>query len=128
MPTGRIQVTPHGPYVVSGGVPLVGAGGPIPTGEVYTLCRCGGSARRPFCDSTHRRIAFDGHGTADGPGCEPGTGSDPGIEVRDDGPLAVTGVDLQHEDGSTAAHPRFTLCRCGASATMPFCDGSHQQK
>ncbi|WP_372587560.1 MULTISPECIES: CDGSH iron-sulfur domain-containing protein [Sphingomonas] len=22
------------------------------------LCRCGGSANKPYCDSTHRRIGF----------------------------------------------------------------------
>lgn len=127
----NIRVTPCGPYVVSGGVPLTrGPGGRvIPTGEVYTLCRCGRSARRPFCDSTHTKIGFDGHGTAYGPGCDvdPDVGGRPAIEVRDDGPLAVTGgIALHHEDGSTAPHERFTLCRCGASRTKPFCDGSHR--
>ncbi|MBN9100716.1 MAG: CDGSH iron-sulfur domain-containing protein [Pseudonocardia sp.] len=120
-----IRVTPGGPYLVSGGVPLTHGSDVVPTGEVYTLCRCGGSSRKPFCDSTHRRIGVDDDGTADGPGCDPGTDAGPGIEVRDAGPLAVTGVVLQHADGSTAPHGRYTLCRCGASRTKPFCDGGH---
>jgi CDGSH-type Zn-finger protein len=24
------------------------------------VCRCGGSARKPFCDGTHRDAGFDG--------------------------------------------------------------------
>lgn len=146
-----IRVTPGGPYLVSGGVPLTATSSPalvgrdrqaavpdgspassltrrsavVPTGEVYTLCRCGGSSRRPFCDSTHRRIGIDDDRTALGPGCDVGTDEGPGIDVRDDGPLAVAGVTLQHHDGSAAPHERYTLCRCGASRTKPFCDGSH---
>jgi CDGSH-type Zn-finger protein len=121
-----IRVTPCGPYLVAGGVPLI-TDRVLPTGEVYTLCRCGRSARRPFCDSTHRRIGFAGAGTADGPGCDVGTGDGPAVTVRPGGPLVVTGaIPLQLEDGSTVSHERYALCRCGASRTKPFCDGSHR--
>jgi CDGSH-type Zn-finger protein len=24
----------------------------------FTLCRCGGSTRKPFCDGTHSRVGF----------------------------------------------------------------------
>jgi len=33
--------------------------------EFYALCRCGQSRNKPFCDETHREIAFDGTETAD---------------------------------------------------------------
>ena len=76
----RITVTKDGPYRVEGG-PRLGRLAPVETefgepvewerGEdfeqrqVVELCRCGGSSRKPFCDSTHERIGFDGTETAD---------------------------------------------------------------
>jgi CDGSH-type Zn-finger protein len=45
------------------------------------------------------------------------------------GPLIVRGdVDLVDEHGDPLeAHRRtIALCRCGASAIRPFCDGSHK--
>lgn len=33
--------------------------------EFYGLCRCGQSKNKPFCDGTHRVIAFDGTESAD---------------------------------------------------------------
>ena len=34
-------------------------GEPLPTRSRMALCRCGGSANKPFCDGTHARNAFD---------------------------------------------------------------------
>lgn len=45
------------------------------------------------------------------------------------GPLIVRGdIDLVDEQGRPLDGRRRTvaLCRCGASATRPFCDGSHK--
>ncbi len=51
------------------------------------------------------------------------------ITVRDNGPLLVEGEDVTVCDASgeeIALHGRpFALCRCGASANKPFCDGTH---
>jgi CDGSH-type Zn-finger protein len=76
----RVVVTHNGPYRVEGGVPLIrtavvetARGEPIAwdvgpsfvTAETYELCRCGHSSTKPFCDSTHERIGFEGEETAD---------------------------------------------------------------
>ena len=52
-----------------------------------------------------------------------------GVAVTDDGPLFVTGVErLERSDGQDfEPRPRVTLCRCGASANKPLCDGSHKE-
>lgn len=50
------------------------------------------------------------------------------IKVRDSGPYLVTGtVRLTDAEGKPyTVTENFVLCRCGQSATKPFCDGSHK--
>ena len=49
------------------------------------------------------------------------------VTVAPDGPLYVRGdVVLKNSAGETLLRDtRIALCRCGASAHKPFCDGSH---
>ena len=62
----KITVRPNGPFRVEapeGSVELVDANGtPYDlTGKpAFSLCRCGGSVNKPFCDGTHSRIGFQG--------------------------------------------------------------------
>lgn len=54
-----VTVTDDGPYAVTGGVELLG----VPFGEGasqehYTLCRCGASKNKPFCDGSHWDVGF----------------------------------------------------------------------
>ena len=65
MPTGwgetktTIQCVENGPYMVKGPVALKEEKGePIETTVVMSLCRCGGSNSKPFCDGTHSQIGF----------------------------------------------------------------------
>jgi CDGSH-type Zn-finger protein len=52
------------------------------------------------------------------------------IKVRDDGPYKVTGpIRLIDPDGGVLEVPEgesVILCRCGHSATKPFCDRAHR--
>jgi len=49
-----IFIAPNGPYVVSGGPELVDTiQGEGASSEHFTICRCGGSKNKPFCDGTH---------------------------------------------------------------------------
>lgn len=52
------------------------------------------------------------------------------IKVRDDGPYKVTGPVLVIDaDGNRfeVQEGPIALCRCGQSATKPFCDASHKR-
>jgi CDGSH-type Zn-finger protein len=54
-----VTVSKDGPYHVTGGVDLEGeARNEGASEEHYTLCRCGGSKNKPFCDGTHWYIEF----------------------------------------------------------------------
>jgi len=51
------------------------------------------------------------------------------IKVRQDGPYRVDGDDVTVVDWNGTPYQiskrPFALCRCGASAAKPFCDGTH---
>jgi len=51
------------------------------------------------------------------------------IKIRKDGPYLVTGPCrlTDHEGNGIVVLENFVLCRCGASARKPFCDGSHKR-
>lgn len=61
-----IQVRDNGPCKVTGTVKLVDANGnEFESKETYHLCRCGQSAKKPFCDGTHGRVGFESAPRAD---------------------------------------------------------------
>jgi len=53
------------------------------------------------------------------------------IRITSNGPYLVEGnVELSDPEGkkvSTEGRPKFAVCRCGASSTKPFCDGTHSR-
>lgn len=206
-----ITAAPNGPLVVTGGVGLYRRravqsehGEPlawetterIEAGDRYSLCRCGDSGRKPFCDGTHAKVGFEADDVASGsyddrsnelggtgitvrddrslcvhagfcgtrvtnvwkqiPDTDESTvraqvismvekcpsgaltyrfdGGDvepllaEAIAVTDDGPLWVTGdiTVTASGGGPLETRNRVTLCRCGASANKPLCDGTHK--
>ena len=213
---GRIRITKGGPYLVTGGLPLTkkviesdDEGYPLrwltaesyPDRENYSLCRCGQSKNKPYCDGSHNNRLYNDAETADrspylegvkifdGPelrltdkrelcvgagfctragniwnltvnsdnpeykaiaiqeaaDCPSGRlvewdkrnqplepAFELGIAVTEDqdgvpGPLWVMGgVEIEAVDGYVyEKRNRVTLCRCGKSVRIPFCDGAH---
>jgi CDGSH-type Zn-finger protein len=56
-----VTVSKDGPYIITGGIDLIGDNIQFAEGfskEHYTLCRCGASNNRPFCDGMHITINF----------------------------------------------------------------------
>lgn len=56
-----ITIKQTGPYVIEGDVNLVDHQGNVVAttpGKRISLCRCGASTKKPFCDGTHSRIGF----------------------------------------------------------------------
>lgn len=73
-PEQKIIVSKDGPYRIYGDIPLMVQiiapnkegyswewiqGKSFETASTYSLCRCGHSENKPFCDGTHRRISFN---------------------------------------------------------------------
>ncbi|HEX3123032.1 MAG TPA: CDGSH iron-sulfur domain-containing protein, partial [Rhodanobacteraceae bacterium] len=125
-PVNLAAVREAGPYAFRGDLRVNGAS----IGFRATLCRCGASKNKPFCDSSHHDIGFNASG-------EPATGTQTEmLAVRDgplqidpqvNGPLQIRG-NLEITSGTGRMVARVTsarLCRCGQSANKPFCDGSH---
>jgi CDGSH-type Zn-finger protein len=60
------QQNASGPIWVRGGVRITSADGFVhETRNRVTLCRCGRSANKPFCDGTHAHIGFNAHAADD---------------------------------------------------------------
>ena len=57
----RIVVNPNGPIRIEGNFSVVDTDGTafgLGGRTTITLCRCGHSANKPFCDGSHRRVGF----------------------------------------------------------------------
>lgn len=108
----QITVTKNGPYIVTGGVPLVAmeicndeegycrtwrVARKFPVQEQYALCRCGRSENKPFCTGAHAKALFDGTETA---------GSEPYLK----NPEIIRGPSLELADyGNLCVHARFCM-------------------
>lgn len=55
-----IKINDNGSIRITGPVELVdGIGDKYEVGPSFSLCRCGESEKKPFCDGTHKKIGFE---------------------------------------------------------------------
>jgi CDGSH-type Zn-finger protein/uncharacterized Fe-S cluster protein YjdI len=94
-----------------------------------TLCRCGASHNKPFCDNTHKEIGFSAQEVEPIAAGVEITGGPLTITPRPNGPLKIEGnLEIRDEAGNTLFTGNETaLCRCGGSGRKPFCDGTHNR-
>lgn len=122
-----VRVRENGPLAFN--APLTIRGGAA--GFRATLCRCGASQAKPYCDGSHAKAGFTASGE---PSVKP---SEPlvqragalVIEPQKNGPLRVAGnLEVVSGTGRTVNRVAETwLCRCGQSQNKPYCDGSHRK-
>jgi CDGSH-type Zn-finger protein/uncharacterized Fe-S cluster protein YjdI len=121
----QLRVRENGPYAVHAELTVGGRD----DGFRATLCRCGQSNNKPWCDGSHVAAKFVASG-------EPPTGSVDPLVTRNgpvqvtplhNGPLQVRGnLEVCAGTGRTVARIlEARLCRCGQSKNKPFCDLSH---
>jgi CDGSH-type Zn-finger protein/uncharacterized Fe-S cluster protein YjdI len=120
-----LRIRENGPLAFHAELDIVGTGPALRA----TLCRCGASKHKPFCDGSHAATGFVASG-------EPATQESSVLAVRS-GPVKITpqpNASLEVEgnleicSGTGRTLRRVTkayLCRCGHSANKPFCDATH---
>lgn len=123
-------ITNAGPINLTGNITLVGEDGSVSYANHLSLCRCGASRSKPTCDSRHLEIEFLNSGriqeASDAEHSE--RPSKITISLIKDGPITFRGkLRLHNNLGQECVKQRGSLCRCGQSASKPFCDGSHEK-
>lgn len=128
-----VTTAPQGPLHARGSLNVVSeVGEAILSDTRMALCRCGASKNKPLCDNSHFAIAFEDAGMA-APGenasAEMATSGKLNVIPTANGPLHLQGqVTVRNAAGQVIFEGTETwLCRCGGSASKPFCDGSHER-
>ncbi len=100
-----IECKPDGPYLVKNLADLRDwRGNRIEAKEIMALCRCGGSANKPFCDGTHKKNGFSGAKLPDR-----------GVDKRESYPAARITI---HDNRSICAHAGY--CTDGLKSVFKY--------
>lgn len=120
-----VRIRENGPLAFHGELSIVGHAPCLRA----TLCRCGASNNKPFCDGSHANAGFIASG-------EVAAKDSAALSVRNgtlsivpsaDGPLIASGaIEVVTGTGKTVNRTtKAAFCRCGQSANKPYCDGTH---
>jgi CDGSH-type Zn-finger protein/uncharacterized Fe-S cluster protein YjdI len=126
-PVNVVRVRENGPLAIHADLRI----GDAIAHKRVTLCRCGASKNKPYCDGMHVAANFQATG-------EPATQSSEPLAARNgilaltpkrDGPLYFSGnLELVSGTGRTVSRMQEAwLCRCGQSNNKPYCDGTHKK-
>jgi CDGSH-type Zn-finger protein/uncharacterized Fe-S cluster protein YjdI len=117
----------NGPLALSAPLTINGTA----AGFRATLCRCGASKNKPYCDTSHHAAGFTATGEPKVVESKPLARRDGPLSVTTfkNGPMQVDG-SLEIVSGTGATLNRVSqafFCRCGGSQNKPYCDGSHRK-
>ena len=119
------RVRENGPLAIHAELELGGRD----VGFRVTLCRCGASQNKPFCDGSHKTLPFEATGEPETKPSEPLSQRAGVLKITPlkNGPLQVEGnLELCAGTGRTLNRLTQTkVCRCGHSSNKPYCDGTH---
>ncbi len=123
-----LYIRENGPYALNADIQL---GDEACASQKMTLCRCGASKNKPYCDGSHVDIGFMATGevsVVDSPVPESQTGLVV-IKLLKDGPVQLDGnLEICAGTGHTVNRvQQVHLCRCGHSKNKPYCDGTHSK-
>jgi CDGSH-type Zn-finger protein/uncharacterized Fe-S cluster protein YjdI len=122
-----VRVLENGPLAFRAEMRFDGGGSALRA----TLCRCGASNNKPFCDNSHKSSGFIATGEPASQESQPLAQRNGVLEVIPvlDGPLHVKGsIEVVSGTGRTIHRMvEAWFCRCGGSSKKPFCDGSHKR-
>lgn len=123
-------VTNAGPLQLTGNITMVNEDGSVQYANHISLCRCGHSGSKPVCSGEHLEKEFLNPGKIT-EASEISASQNPSkltISVIKDGPITFRGrLRMHNQFGQECVKMRGSLCRCGQSASKPFCDGSHSK-
>ena len=126
-----LSLTPDGPINVRGDLKIKANFNDIGTqASRVSLCRCGLSKNKPYCDASHlKNFSEQGHFDQRPAAATKQAASDSmDIICVENGPLMCRGnVDIHAANGESITVIDPALCRCGASKRKPFCDGTHNK-
>ncbi len=123
----ELLVTTAGPLKMTGNITLVDEDGTVTNTNSLTMCRCGASKNKPFCDDKHLDIEFFDGGAVTQmsdwmPVNRPQTVT---VTVVKNGPLKFRGyLRIFNKKGQECITMSGALCRCGKSSKKPFCDNN----
>ena len=133
-PKNTISVAPDGPVYFKGDIEVQDHEGNVLLNDTrFALCRCGKSKNKPSCDNSHTDSDFEASSAINPNSLKQENETYQGgkliLKMMKDGPVLLEG---SYEIYSETSQPQqcsknIALCRCGASANKPFCDGSHKE-
>jgi CDGSH-type Zn-finger protein len=123
----EVLVTSGGPLKMTGNITLINEDGNVTHANNLTLCRCGSSKSKPFCDDQHLEIEFFDGGSVTQisdwmPVNRPQTIT---VTCVKNGPLKFRGyLRVYNKKGQECITMNGALCRCGKSSKKPLCDNN----